>query len=280
MTTAAAEAAASAGDRVARARRARRLPGWVLGTAGVTVALVAWIVLSQLLAGGGGVINRLPGPAAVLRELAAYASRDLATDLVASLRVFGIGWGLGVVAATGVGLLLGRVPALGHTFLPIVEAIRPVSSIAWVPLSVVWFGFGLSGKVFLVGLAVFLVVIVYAVDGCTRIAPDLARTASMLGMNAWQRFRALILPGTLAEVLIGSRVALMAGWGTVIVAELVAADSGLGAHLIAVQQSYDVPAVMATMVCFGVTGFVMNGAFSLLESRLLPWRPRAPERSR
>ena len=65
----------------------------------------------------------------------------------------------------------------------------------------------------------------------------------MLGMNARQRFRSLILPGTLAEVLIGSRVSLMAGWGTVIVAELVAADSGLGAHLIAVEQSYDVPAV-------------------------------------
>ena len=54
---------------------------------------------------------------------------------------------------------------------------------------------------------------------------DLARTATMLGMNGWQRFRSLILPGTLAEVLIGSRVSLMAGWGTVIVAELVAADS-------------------------------------------------------
>ena len=55
---------------------------------------------------------------------------------------------------------------LGNIFLPVVEAIRPVSSIAWVPLSIVWFGFGFTSKVFLVGLAVFLVVIVYAVDGC------------------------------------------------------------------------------------------------------------------
>jgi ABC-type nitrate/sulfonate/bicarbonate transport system permease component len=64
----------------------------------------------------------------------------------------------------------------------------------------------------------------------------------------------------------------MAGWGTVIVAELVAADSGLGAHLIAVQQSYDVPAVMATMACFGIAGFLMNALFSTLERRLVPWR--------
>ena len=74
----------------------------------------------------------------------------------------------------------------------------------------------------------------------------------MLGMGPLQRFRALVLPSTLTEVLVGARVALMSGWGTVIVAELVAADYGLGARLIAVQQSYDVPAVMASMVIYMV----------------------------
>jgi NitT/TauT family transport system permease protein/taurine transport system permease protein/sulfonate transport system permease protein len=64
----------------------------------------------------------------------------------------------------------------------------------------------------------------------------------------------------------------MAGWGTVIVAELVAADFGLGAHLIGVEQSYNVPAVIATMICFGVTGYAMNTAFSRLERALMPWR--------
>ena len=250
---------------------ARSLP-WLLGGLGAAAALVAWSLLAQALAGGGGVISRLPPPSAVAVKLAAYARGDLAQDLVASLKVFGWGWGIGVLSATIFGVLIGRIHVLGSIFLPIVEAIRPVSSIVWVPLSIVWFGFGLTGKVFLVGLAVFLVVIVYAIDGSTRIASDLSRTAAMLGMNGWQRFLHLILPGTLAEVLIGSRVALMSGWGTVIVAELVAADAGLGAHLIAVQQSYDVSAVVATMICFGASGFVMNALFTLLERRLMPWR--------
>jgi taurine transport system permease protein len=254
----------------------RRLPpralAWVLGAAGGVVAIAAWTLLSQRLAHGGGVINRLPGPLAVARELVQYAGSELVKDLAFSLRVFAIGWLIGAAGAAVTGLLLGRARWLGNVFLPVVEAIRPVSSIAWVPLSIVWFGFGLTSKVFLVGLAVFLVVIVYAVDGSRRVPPDLERTATMLGMSAWQRFRSLVLPGTLAEVLIGSRVALMAGWGTVIVAELVAADSGLGAHLISVEQSYDVPAVIATMICFGVTGLMMNGAFSYAERRLMPWR--------
>ncbi len=143
------------------------------------------------------------------------------------------------------------------------------------PLAVVWFGFGFTSKVFLVGLAVFLVVIVYAVDGSRRIPSDLERTASMLGMGPLQRFRALVLPSTLTEVLVGARVALMSGWGTVIVAELVAAGYGLGARLIAVQQSYDVPAVMASMVCFAISGFAMNAVFARLEGRLIPWRAGA-----
>ena len=256
----------------------QRASAWILGAAGTLIALGAWSLMSHVLAGGGGVINRLPGPLTVAREFVRYAAGDLGRDLLFSLRVFLLGWLTGAVCATLAGLLLGRVRVLGNIFLPIVEAIRPVSSIAWVPLAIVWFGFGLSGKVFLVGLAVFLVVIVYAVDGASRVPADLGRTATMLGMNGWQRFRSLILPGTLAEVLIGSRVALMAGWGTVIVAELVAADSGLGAHLISVQQSYNVPEVMATMIAFGLAGYLMNAAFSRLEQRLMPWRQDPEQR--
>jgi len=257
-----------------------RVQGLIFGCAGVLLALGVWSLLSHLLAGGGGVINRLAGPLTVGRELVAYAVTDLRRDLMSSLEVFVIGWLTGAASATVIGLALGRVHLLGNVFLPVVEAIRPVSSIAWVPLSIVWFGFGLTSKVFLVGLAVFLVVIVYAVDGSSRIRDDLARTAAMLGMNGWERFRHLVLPGTLAEVLIGSRVALMAGWGTVIVAELVAADSGLGAHLIAVQQSYDIPAVMATMICFGLAGFLLNALFTVAEKRLMPWRHDEAEQRR
>lgn len=270
-------AAASATDTPPAAARERRAPGVLLGLCGVIVALGAWTLLSRWLATGGGVINRLPPPWRVASEIVAYARGDLAQDLLFSLRVFLTGWIAGALCATVFGLLLGRVKALGQVFIPVIEAIRPVSSIAWVPLSIVWFGFGLTSKAFLVGLAVFLVVIVYAVDGARRIPPELDRIATMLGMRGARRFFQVVLPGTLTEVLIGSRVSLMAGWGTVIVAELVAADSGLGAHLIGVQQSYNVPAVMATMAYFGVTGFAMNALFTLAERKLTPWVPRTED---
>lgn len=245
---------------------------WLFGALGVGVALGVWTLASLALAKGGGSIGRLPDPLTVAKAFASYVGGTLVEDLLSSLRVFAIGWGLGALIATVTGLALGRMRTLGEIFLPVIEAIRPVSSIVWVPLSIVWFGFGLSSKVFLVGLAVYLVVIVYAVDGARRTPPDLERVATMLGMGPMARFRHLVLPSTLTEVLIGARVALMAGWGTVIVAELVAADSGLGARLIAVQQSYNVPAVMASMIAFAVSGFALNALFTQVERWLLPWR--------
>lgn len=245
---------------------------WLLGLAGGVGALLFWTLMALWLKGGGGVISRLPTPLAVGADLAKYAQGALWRDLAASLQVFLAGWLVGCLAAAAAGMAIGQSRVIGAIFGPIVEALRPVSSIVWVPLAVVWFGFGFTSKVFLVGLAVFLVVIVYAIDGARRVSPDLDRTATMLGMTPLQRFWALVLPGALTQVLVGARVALMSGWGTVIVAELVAADYGLGAHLIAVQQSYDVAAVMASMVCFGLAGFVMNAIFSHLEHWLLPWR--------
>ena len=248
---------------------------WLYGILGSLAMLALWTAMSFWMRGGGGVIDRLPTPAAVFVELVGYAQGTLWFDLAASLRVFLAGWAIGGLAAVIAGILIGRSRVIAGLFGPVVEAVRPVSSIVWVPLAVVWFGFGFTSKVFLVGLAVFLVVIVYAIDGSRRIPADLQRTAAMLGMSPWRRFTALILPGTLNEVLVGARVALMSGWGTVIVAELVAADYGLGAQLIAVQQRYDVAAVMATMVCFGLAGFVMNVLFVQLEKRLLPWHGEA-----
>lgn len=255
-----------------RSRVWQLLRPWVYGTAGIVGLIVLWAIAARYFAGTIGTIQRLATPSAVARDLGSYFTGGFGVDVWSSFRVFLGGWLGGGIGATLVGLLLGRVRVLGQMFIPIVEALRPVSSIVWVPLSVVWFGFGYTSKVFVVGLAVFLVVIVYAIDGCARIPTEVQRTATMLGMTGLQRFRSVILPATLGEVMIGLRVALVAGWGTVIVAELVAANSGLGAHLIYAQQGYDIVAVMATMVCFAVTGFVMNALFSVLQDRLMPWQ--------
>lgn len=250
----------------------QRTRAWGYGAVGIATTFVVWLVLSRYVAGTIGNLDRLAGPGDVARSVADYATGDMVADVLASLKVFLGGWVVGGGGAILLGLLFGTVRVVGATFMPLIEAIRPVSSIAWLPMSIVWFGFGLVAKSFVVGLAVFLVVIVYVVDGSSRIPADVERTASMLGMSRVRHFFNVTLPATLAEALIGLRVSLVAGWGTVVIAELVAANTGLGAHLVRSQQGFNIAEVMATMFVFGASGFLLDAAFSVLQSRLLSWR--------
>lgn len=251
-------------------RRRRRAKPLMYGMIGVLGLLAVWTAASQLVKSAFG-IPRVASPWAVANEIGAYAADDLWEDAVSSLKIFAQGWAIGGVLAALLGVAIARVVFIRALLQPVVEIIRPISSIAWVPLSIVWFGFGNSSKVFVVGLAVFLVVIVYAVEGASRERVLLERVAAMLGMSRARRFRYLVIPGTLSEILIGLRVALTAGWGTVIVAELIAADTGLGHHLIMSQRSYNVAQVMATMVCFAAIGFLMNTCLGYIRKLLIPW---------
>ena len=238
----------------------------------MVAAVLLWQLAAELVtANSDAPIPKLAGPVAVLGAVVDYLRTDFVADLISSLAVFFAGWLVGAAAAAVSGLLLARITWLRQMFLPVVEAIRPVSSIAWIPLSIVWFGFGFPGKVFIVGLAVYLVVIVYAIAGASRIPAILERSATMLGMNPMQKMRHLVLPAMLSEVIIGLRVSLMSGWGTVIIAELVAADSGMGNSLILAQQSYDIPGVISSMLCFGAVGFLLNGAFVLAQRKIIRW---------
>lgn len=254
-------------------RRWGRSPAlWGIG--GAALLVLVWYVAARIVAAQSDApIPKLASPLEVAGAIANYLQTDFVVDLISSLAVFFAGWLLGAAAATISGLLLARITWLGQMFLPVVEAIRPVSSIAWIPLSIVWFGFGFSGKVFIVGLAVYLVVIVYAIAGASKIPEILERSATMLGMTSMQKMRHLVLPSMLSEVIIGLRVSLMAGWGTVIIAELVAADTGMGSSLILAQQSYDVPGVMSSMLCFGAVGFLLNAAFGIIQRRVIRWDP-------
>src|SRR4051812_44193351 len=117
-----------------RTGTARYLP-LLLGAAGIVGALLLWTAAAFWLRGGGGAINRLPTPFMVALKLAEYAQGDLVHDLLASLRVFLTGWVLGSLGATVLGIWIGRSRVAAGLFGPVVEALRPVSSIVWVPLA-------------------------------------------------------------------------------------------------------------------------------------------------
>lgn len=245
------------------------------GLLGLVVVIIGWWAISLVVPHKP--IDFLPSPISVgqmlwvgLRGSPLYG-QSLYGDIAESLKEALGGWMAGAAAAIVVGTIIGRVRVARELIYPIVELLRPISNIAWVPLAIVWFGLGYADKVFVVAISVFFVVIMYVILATGRVDDELAKVADAVGLRGVRRTLVLDVMGSTAEIAAGLRVSLMAGWGSVMIAELVVANSGLGVLEIYAQQSYSLTGVMVGMVCFGSIGLALNTLFGAAERRLLPW---------
>lgn len=239
------------------------------GAAGLFIVIAVWWVIALIVPHRP--IDPLPSPAIVAAKLWSAARGSLALDIIASLKEALGGWVVGAVAAIAAGTAVGRIRLVKGLVYPIIEFLRPISNLAWVPVAIVWFGLGYTSKLFVVGIAVFFVVVLYVIRGVGNIDASLSKVADSLGLRGRRRVMVLTIMGSLEDIVTGLRVSLMTGWGSVMIAELVAANTGLGAREIFAQQSYDIPGVMVGMVSFAVIGLALNSAFSLAERQLMPW---------
>ncbi len=138
-----------------------------------------------------------------------------------------------------IGVLIGRVRWLREIVNPVIEVLRPVSALAWVPLAVVWFGIGYSSKLFIVALATFFVAVVHVIQGAEAGDAKHFKVARMLSLSRRDTYRYVIIPGAVPEIMLGLRQGLGVAWGGVIIAELVAGDKGVGAMELLAQQGFD-----------------------------------------
>lgn len=209
-----------------------------------------------------------PSPAQVLRGTVELAHKHvLWDDILDSLRRVVLGF----VCAVGLGLPLGV--ALGWSEVtyeivnPILQLIRPISPIAWVPLAIVFFGVGEGNAVFLIFLGAFFPIVLATTDGVRSIPRLFWQTGQNFGLSAMQMFRYVLLPAAMPRILGGLRVAAGIAWLVVVAAEMVALDSGLGFLVIDSRNSgkrYDL--VIAAMLLIGVLGFLLDFCFRALES--------------
>jgi NitT/TauT family transport system permease protein len=239
-----------------------RLRTWALRASGLAGVGVAWHL--AVAARGDSL---LPGPAAVgaaLVELA--ASGQLVRHLVASL--FRVTWGYlaAVALAIPVGLALGRNRYLGGALAPLLELLRPISPLAWIPLAILWLGVGDLSAVFIIFLGSFLP-LVLAARSASRSVPEVHLRAGRNfglapGALAWR----VVFPAALPQLLASLRLALGIAWLVVVAAEMIAVNSGLGFLIIDARNAgdrYDL--VVAGMVLIGVVGIVLDALLRRLE---------------
>ena len=238
---------------------ARRL-AW--SAVGVTVATLAWYGATR-----GAAPSDLPGPAMVARGLVELTrSGVLARNVVASL--FRVAFGFTLAAVTGVplGLLVGWSTRAHLIMNPLVQALRPISPIAWLPIATLLLGSGDLAAVFLIFLSAFFPIVVSTAAAVRAIDPRFIRAAENFAVRRLAFVQKVMLPAALPQIVTGLRVALGVAWVVVVAAEMLGVSSGLGYQVNDGRNNLRFDLVVAAMVVIGVIGYALDTALRLFES--------------
>jgi NitT/TauT family transport system permease protein len=187
-------------------------------------------------------------------------------DIGDSLRRVALGFGMAVIIGIPLGLTLGWYPAANQVVNPVLQILRPISPIAWIPVAIVFFGIGDLPAIFLVFLSAFFPIVVACVSGVSSVPSIFRRAGRNFGLSPLQLLARVVFPAALPQILIGLRIALGIAWLVVVAGEMIAVDSGLGYLVIDSRNSgkrYDL--VVAAMLVIGVMGLALDIIFRRLE---------------
>ncbi len=183
-----------------------------------------------------------------------------------------IGFALGCLFGIPLGFAMGLNSWLRGWFEPIVEFMRPVPPLALIPLIIIWFGIGEQGKISLLFLAALWIMTIAARSGVSGVSIAKIHAAYSLGATKRQILSNVILPNSLPEIFTGARVAMGVCWGTVVAAELVAAEKGAGKMIIAASKFQLTDIVIIGIIIIGVIGYGIDVMMRVAENKLVPWK--------
>ncbi|MFK8252088.1 ABC transporter permease subunit [Ancylobacter terrae] len=260
-------AAVPAGSRARLLRLEARLAGWLLPA----LLVIAWEVLARL---GYIAPNVLPAPSAVaLAGWQALKSGELLHHMaVSTARAF---------AGLAVGGLIGLVFGIANGLSGVsrrytdttLQMVRNVPHLALIPLVILWFGIDEEAKLFLVALGVFFPIYINTLHGVRTVDPQLIEMGRVYGMGPLTLFRKVILPGALPSIFVGLRFALGIMWLTLIVAETIAASSGLGYMAMQAREFLLVDVVVLAILIYALLGKLADVLTAGLEHLCLQWHP-------
>jgi NitT/TauT family transport system permease protein len=208
-----------------------------------------------------------PSPLAVARGVRELAQTGLLFRYIRdSLMRVGVGFGLAAITAVPVGLAMGWYRTLAEVANPVVQLLRPISPLAWIPIAIILFGVTNGAAVFLIYLATFFPVVVSSMNAARNVPEIYLRAGRNFGLSNRQVLLRVLFPAVLPEVLTGLRLALGIAWLVVVAAEMIAVDSGLGYLILDARNAgkrYDL--VVAGMVLIGLIGLALDVLLRRLE---------------
>ena len=185
-----------------------------------------------------------------------------------------LGLFLGCLFGIPLGYAMGLNSWLRSWFDPVVEFMRPIPPLALIPLVIVWFGIGEQGKIVLLFLAALWIMVIAARSGVADVNISKVHAAYSLGTTRRQLMRHVIVPNSLPQIFTGARVAMGVCWGTVVAAELVAAEKGIGKMIIAASKFQQTDIILVGVIIIGIVGMGIEVLMRKMENRLIPWKGR------
>lgn len=183
-----------------------------------------------------------------------------------------IGFLISALVAVPLGIAMGLFPTLRATVLPIVSFLRPLPSIAWVPLAMIWLGAGETQKLAIIFMGSFSAALLYTIEATLKVDPGLIRAARNLGASERDLLWRVLLPAAAPSILSGLKVVLAIAWTCVISAEIVGTQVGLGALIWTSKETSDTATVLVGMASISAFVLLVDLGFTWMERKLIPWR--------
>ena len=208
---------------------------------------------------------------AILTIPSILGDKDSLVNILASLRRMAIGFGIGVLIAVPLGLMMGRSRAIASFVNPLLMVIYPVPKAALMPIIMLWLGVGDIAKILVIFLGVSLPVIYHSFQGAKAVEEKMLWSAAAMGLSATQRMFRIVLPAALPEIFTGCRTGLVLALITMITSEMIARQSGAGNILFNALDLGQYETVYAMIIIVGALGIGIDVAFERLRRKLVRW---------
>lgn len=260
------------GDLFAFRARLPRRTELVLGLAGFVIFLAVWYLIAK-----SGWIRPafLPTPLSVLEAFfRLFTERDFASDIGISVGRVWLAFALSVVIALPLGLMMSTYRSVGAFFEPFIDFVRYLPVPALVPLLIIWFGVGEASKIAVLWMGTFFQLVLLVTDDTKRVPTEYVESGFTLGASHGQIMRDIIIPAALPNIVDNLRITLGWCWTYLIIAEIVAANSGIGHVIWSLRRFVKTPEVMAGIVVIGIIGLITDQAFRFAHRRLFRYLNR------
>ncbi|HTV77134.1 MAG TPA: ABC transporter permease [Steroidobacteraceae bacterium] len=242
---------------------------WALAAVGLAIPLAGWTLLTLT-----GSINRvfLPGPLDVLQRLATWFNNDdlLGDVLISSFRVVA-GWILSAVIAVPLGLLIGNFRVVQALLEPLTDFVRYMPAVAFIPLVMLWVGIDEAAKIAIIFIGTFFQMVLMVAEDVRRVPMAQIEAAQTMGATRYEVIEKVIVPSAKPALLDTLRITMGWAWTYLVVAELVAANSGLGYAIIKAQRFLQTDKIFAGILLIGAIGLGMDQAFRYLHRVAFPY---------